>query len=77
MQQFRSVLFFTFLFFFAGQVTSSRDSPFHTVTDRFTCQECGHERTQYRTWRRKAVVDRVSERERKANVSSGFLGEKK
>ena len=43
-----------------GQVTSSRDSPFHTVTDRFTCQECGHERTQYRTWRRKAVVDRVS-----------------
>ncbi|CAM9897922.1 unnamed protein product [Pylaiella littoralis] len=41
------------------EVTSSRDSPFHTVTDRFTCQECGHERTQYRTWRRKAVVDRV------------------
>lgn len=42
------------------QVTSSRDSPFHTVTDRFSCLECGFEKTQYRTWRRKAVVDRVS-----------------
>ncbi|CAM9600390.1 unnamed protein product [Ectocarpus sp. 12 AP-2014] len=41
------------------EVTSSRDSPFHTVTDRFACVECGHEKTQYRTWRRKAVVDRV------------------
>ncbi|CAM9740038.1 unnamed protein product [Ascophyllum nodosum] len=41
------------------EVTSSRESPNHTVTERFTCPECGHERTQYRTWRRKAVVDRI------------------
>ncbi|CAM9667237.1 unnamed protein product [Discosporangium mesarthrocarpum] len=43
------------------EVTASSryDNPNHTVTHRFACPECGHGKTKYRTWRRKAVVDRV------------------